>query len=108
MKRPMSKANMADWRRWAIFDALARPAQHPLKVSDLVRVLVDEGWADVLPASGHYDAVQRALLSMKKNGDALRTGRPARWALTVVGRDFAYEFVVDNPNITPAQMLAER
>lgn len=97
----------ADWRRWAIFGVLAQQAQHPLRVLDLVRVLEEEGWGDVLPASGHYDAVQRALLSMKKNDYVHYTGRPARWMLTDLGRDFAHEFVVNNPNITPDQLYKE-
>lgn len=100
----MSNVTMADWRRWAALDVLARPGAGHMPVQRLGMEMQRRGWDRALGTTGRWDALHRTMLSLEKRGYAERQGRPSRWAATENGRFLAREFIFDNPNIKPEKI----
>lgn len=100
----MASTSAAHWRRWALLSILAWPGCGALTTSALKNQFDRKGWGHLLPANGRWDSLHRALLAEEKAGKVKRlSGRPSRWQITPLGQDFAHDFIIGNPNITPEE-----
>lgn len=99
-RRSAAGASRADWRRWAIMLGLAGRDR---TARELHAWLEDHGWAVLSPDRGP-EQVRRSLHSMCDDGHAAMVirgaDRPARFALSDLGREFVASFIADNPHIT--------
>lgn len=104
-KRATGGASPANWRRWGALSILATTDAPGLKTEAIRREFDRSGWSHLLPLNGRWDALHRALLAEEKAGHVERFGRPSRWRVTTLGRDFAHEYIIGNPNIDPAKAI---